>query len=228
MPDTSSHDATRPDDLHTMTVRELETRIAAAGVLISHRQILRHCEGGTFDAKKLPATNNIKEWFIAPASVEKGIADIKTLQEQRARRDASRRVTSDSEGLEKGLNKDADTSGHDTPRRDASQKENQDGGGASRSDVTRHVATDFDMLIEHPYVKRLEREVDEYKTELKEQRQRTEQLLIDARKDFVTLAQNSQVAQSQTLADFFLKAREWMLGRGSEIDGSKISDTSTP
>ena len=228
MPDTSSHDATRPDDLHTMTVRQLETLIAAAGVLISHRQILRHCEGGTFDAKKLPATNNIKEWFIAPASVEKGIADIKTLQEQRARRDASRRVTSDNEGLEKGLNRDADTSGHDTTRPDVSQKENQDGGGTSRSDVTRHVATDFDMLIEHPYVKRLEREVDEYKTELKEQRQRTEQLLIDARKDFVTLAQNSQVAQSQTLADFFLKAREWMLGRGSEIDGSKVSDATTP
>lgn len=229
MPDTSGHDATRPDNLHTMTVRELEARIAAAGVLISHRQILRHCEGGTFDAKKLPATNNIKEWFIAPASVEKGIADIKTLQEQRARRDASRRVTSDTDGLEKGLNKDTDTSGHDTPRPDMSQREKtQDDRGTSRSDVTRHVVTDFDMLIEHPYVKRLEREVDEYKTELKEQRQRTEQLLIDARKDFVTLAQNSQVAQSQTLADFFLKAREWMLGRGGEIDGSKVSNTTTP
>jgi hypothetical protein len=228
MPDTSGHDATRPDNLHTMTVRELEARIAAAGVLISHRQILRHCEGGTFDAKKLPATNNIKEWFIAPASVEKGIADIKTLQEQRARRDASRRVTSDTNGLERGLNKDTATSGHDTPRPDMSQKETQHDGGASQSAVTRHVATDFDILIEHPYVKRLEREVDEYKTELKEQRQRTEQLLIDARKDFVTLAQNSQVAQSQTLADFFLKAREWMLGRGSEIDGHKVSDVTTP
>src|SRR3977135_4446348 len=116
MPDTSGHDATRPDSLHTMTVQELEARIATAGVLISHRQILRHCEGGTFDAKKLPATNNIKEWFIAPASVEKGIDDIKTLQEQRSRRDVSRRVTSDSDGLEKSLNKDPDTSSHDATR----------------------------------------------------------------------------------------------------------------
>ena len=95
MPDTSGHVATRRDALHTLTLRDLEAQLAAAGVLISRRQLIRHCEGGTFDAKKLPATNNIQEWFCAPASVEKGIADIKTLQEQRARRDTSRRDMSD-------------------------------------------------------------------------------------------------------------------------------------
>src|SRR5262245_31843326 len=100
MPDTSGHVATDRDMLHTVTLRELEQQVANAGVLISHRQLMRHCAAGTFDAKKLPATNNVEEWLIAPASIEKGIADIKTLQEQRARRDASRRDTSGHDVLE--------------------------------------------------------------------------------------------------------------------------------
>ncbi|MEQ1673169.1 MAG: hypothetical protein ABL893_20150, partial [Hyphomicrobium sp.] len=90
MPDTSSHDLPQYDERHTIPVRELEVRLAAEGVLMSRRQITRHCEGGTFDAKKLPAANNVLEWFVAPASIDKGIADIQTLQELRARRDASR------------------------------------------------------------------------------------------------------------------------------------------
>src|SRR5262249_1046359 len=79
----AGHDGTDPDNLHTMTLSELEERVAAAGVLISRRQLMRHCEAQTFDAKRLPAVNNVEQWFIAPASVEKGIADIKTLQELR-------------------------------------------------------------------------------------------------------------------------------------------------
>ena len=89
MPDTSGHDATRRDNLHTMSVRQLEAAIAAAGIVMSHRQLIRHCKAGTFDAVKLPAANNVEEWFVAPASLEKGIADIKVLQEHRARRVAS-------------------------------------------------------------------------------------------------------------------------------------------
>jgi hypothetical protein len=97
MPDTSGHDATRPDNLHTMSARELEAKIAAAGLVMSYRQVIRHCKAGTFDAVKLPAANNIEHWFIAPASVEKGIADIRALQEQRVRHDATRHDVSDSD-----------------------------------------------------------------------------------------------------------------------------------
>jgi hypothetical protein len=67
MSDMSGHDATERDTLHTLTLRDLEALVAAAGVLISRRQLMRHCEAGTFDAQKLPATNNVLEWFIAPA-----------------------------------------------------------------------------------------------------------------------------------------------------------------
>src|SRR5262245_31251521 len=116
MPDMTGHDATRPDELHTMTLSELEARVAAAGVLISRRQLMRHCEEGTFEAKKLPAVNNLPQWFIAPASVEKGIADIKTLQEQRARRDPSRPVMTGHDGLVKPQLNKAVMTGHDASR----------------------------------------------------------------------------------------------------------------
>src|SRR5690242_19453509 len=96
MSDTSGHSAASPDELHTLSLAELEALAAAAGVLIPRRQLMRHCEAGTFEAKKLPALNNQMHWFVAPHSVEKGIADIKTLQEHRARRDASRPDTSSS------------------------------------------------------------------------------------------------------------------------------------
>src|ERR1700704_4608992 len=97
MLDTSSHDATRRDDLHTIPLSELEAKIMQAGIVMSRRQIMRHCKAGTFDAQKLPATNNVEEWFIAPAPVKKCLADIKTLQALRSRRDATRRDTADDE-----------------------------------------------------------------------------------------------------------------------------------
>jgi hypothetical protein len=148
--DESRHDATQRDELHTMTVRELEAIIVAAGILISHRQILRHCKAGTFDAKKLPATNNVEEWFIAPGSVDKGIADIKTLQEHRARRDATRPVTTEPGALERTGNFDSDGSSHDALRRvmtggetivdKVSQRQDEARPGPTGPDMVRQVA----------------------------------------------------------------------------------------
>src|SRR5258708_6270797 len=123
MLDTSGHVATRRDDLHTMTLKELEASIIGAGIVMSRRQIMRHCKAGTFDAQKLPAVNNVEEWFIAPASVEKGIADIRTLQALRSRRDATRRDMSDEHDPKKDNERSTDTSGHDVTRPDASQND---------------------------------------------------------------------------------------------------------
>src|ERR1700730_1870248 len=139
MDNTSGHDATRRDDLHTMTLKELEAKIIQAGIVMSRRQIMRHCKAGTFDAQKLPATNNVEEWFIAPDSVEKGIADIKTLQALRSRRDATRRDTSDDDVVETALKMNTDTSGHDASRRDVSENGTKDDRGAAQPDTTRYV-----------------------------------------------------------------------------------------
>jgi hypothetical protein len=137
-PDTSDHDATQPDTLHTMTLSELEQAAAAAGVLISRRQLMRHCASGTFDAKKLPAVNNIEEWFIAPASVEKGFADIKTLQEQRARRDATRPDMSGHDGVDKPESNRQDMSGHDATRPDMTGGVAPEKSNISKPDTSGH------------------------------------------------------------------------------------------
>jgi hypothetical protein len=136
MPDTSRHDAPHYDDLHTMTLNELAASIAAAGIAMSRRQIMRHCKAGTFDAKKLPATNNIEEWFIVPASVEKGIADIKTLKELRARRDATRPAVSDHTKSDAAQ---SDMDGHDATHRDASKLQTQDDREETAPDASRYV-----------------------------------------------------------------------------------------
>src|SRR5450631_3917426 len=136
MPDTTGHDATRRDDLHTITVRELEAKLTAAGIVMSRRQILRHCSAGTFDAQKLPAANNIEEWFIAPASVEKGIADIKVLHEHRARRDATRHDMTDDGAIQPTQQTNADTTGHDATRHDMTNKEHTSSADTTHQDTS--------------------------------------------------------------------------------------------
>ena len=226
MPDMSSHDATRREELHTMTISELEAKIAASGVLISRRQILRHCASGTFDAKKLPATNNIDEWFIAPASVEKGIADIKTLQEQRARREASRRVASGHDQVETSTQSDTVASGHDTSRLDVTEKQSVGKLAETRPDMSRHVASDMD-IYEHPYVQRLEAQVDKLEKKYDDQIRRTEEIQINSQKQILELQRMTAIGQSQTLADFMLKAKDWLLGQGSEPEKRDASSSTT-
>ena len=62
--DTSRHDATPYDPLrHTLTVREVELQLSAAGVGRTPRTIQRLCDNRVFDAAQLGGNG---EWFIAP------------------------------------------------------------------------------------------------------------------------------------------------------------------
>ncbi len=211
MPDTSGHDQTQPDELHTVPIDELEQRVAAAGVLISRRQLLRHCEGGTFVAKKLPAFNNQKHWFVSPASIEKGIADIKTLQEHRARRDASRPDASRHDGVG---SPDPDVFSNVPSKPAASDKKISQEENLTDTVVSGHVATNLD-IFEHPYVKKLESQVEKWEGKYHEQVRRTEEIQVNNQKALIELQRMTAVGQSQTLADFMLKAKEWVLGQGS-------------
>ena len=216
MPDTSGHDATRRDNLHIMSVRQLEAAIAAAGIVMSHRQLIRHCKAGTFDAVKLPAANNVEEWFVAPASLEKGIADIKVLQEHRARRVGSGQDMTDNDAPTIAKQTDADASGRDATRQDSSDTPIRDEKDATRRDTSRQVTpTDADVY-EHPYVKRLEAQVDKLEKKLDDQVRRTEEIQLRGQEKLLELQRMTAVGQSQTLADFMLKAKDWMLGTGSE------------
>jgi hypothetical protein len=217
MPDTSGHDATRRDDIHTITVKELEARIIQAGIVMSHRQILRHCKAGTFEAQKLPAANNIEEWFIAPASVDKGIADIKTLQALRSRRDTSRRDMSVADDVEEGPKIKSDMSSHDATRHDVPQTEVSHENIETQPVMSRHVAPEMD-IYEHPYVKRLEERNEKLEAKYEAQVRRTEDIQMKSQQQIIELQRMTAIGQSQTLADFMLKAKEWILGQGSEVE----------
>lgn len=171
MSDMSSHDALQHDELHTMTLNQLVASVAAAGIVMSRRQIMRHCKAGTFDAQKLPATNNVEEWFIAPASVEKGIADIKTLQALRSRRDATGPARSESIILDKSNH---DMPGHDATRQAMSQSERQDDRGETEPATSRYVA-----LLEHDneFLREQVKKKDEQITDLSKRFGETQTLL---------------------------------------------------
>ena len=217
----SGHDAPQRDDLHTMTLTELETRVAAAGVLISRRQLMRHCEAGTFDAKRLPAVNNLEQWFIAPGSIEKGIADIKTLQEQRARRDATRHDMADRDRPDKSISDEQDTTGRDATQLVMTASQNKD---QTPPDVSRHVATDLD-IFGHPYVKKLEAQVEKWEGKFQDQVRRTEDIQLKAAEQLLELQRMTAVGQSQTLADFMLKAKDFILGAGPAAENREVRDT---
>jgi hypothetical protein len=186
MSDTSGHDATRRD-LHTINIRGLEALVNQAGIVMSRRQLIRHCKSGTFDAIKLPAANNVEEWFVAPASVEKGIADIKVLQEHRARRDASVHDMTDHETSAIPKQANTDMSGRDVTGQDTSAGQRSDEISPTGSDVSRHDAPPDTGIYEHPYVKRLEAQVDKWEGKYLEQVRRTEDIQRDHRKELIEL-----------------------------------------
>lgn len=228
MSDPSSHDETRPDaQVHTVPLAELEAIIVKAGIVMSRRQITRHCESGTFDAVKLPAVNNIEHWYVAPASIEKGIADIKAL---RALRDSHVETRPDVTGHDtrpvqpnEPLNDDPVMSGHDETRPDVTKKEPSDDGGQTHLDTSRRVET-LD-IFEHPYVKRLEAQVEKWEGKYHDQVRRTEEIQMKSTQQILELQRMTAIGQSETLADFMLKAKDWILGQGSEMpDKSASSD----
>jgi hypothetical protein len=72
----------------------------------------------------------------------------------------------------------------------------------------RPIATSTDLAIfEHPYVKRLESEVDDLKSKYEKQVRRTEDILEDANKRLVEMAQAGQIAGSKTLAEYLIAAK---------------------
>jgi hypothetical protein len=214
MEDTSGHVATRRDEVHTISLAELEAEIHRAGIIMSRRQLSRHCKAGTFDAIKLPAANNVENWYVAAGSIEKGIADIKALRALRDSHVATRRDMTDHVAPTEPLNDNPDMSRHDETRRDMSHQEISHEGGETRPDTSRHVATDD--IFEHPYVKKLEAQVEKWEGKYHDQVRRTEDIQMKGTQQIIELQRMTAIGQSETLADFMLKAKDWILGQGME------------
>ena len=206
--DTSRHDATPYDPLrHTLTVHEVELQLSAAGVGRTPRTIQRLCENNVFDAARLGGNN---EWFIAPDSVPKVIADLRAHDDLRARRVATLRDASRHVVPEQTLNTENDTSRHDATQLDMAEAENIDKRASTPGDTSRRVATDHD-IYEHPYVKKLEDRVDKLEAKYEAQVRRTEEIQIQSQEKILELQRMTTIGQSKQLGDFLLQAKEWLI-----------------
>lgn len=215
MTDTASHDALQPVAVaarHTMTVREVEAELIKANVHRSHRTILRLCQSGAFDAIKIPAPSG-DEWYVSPVSVPKVIGDLQQMDEQRARRGAPQLVMSfdDAPGVP-DYSKTV-MPGHDAPRpvmTVAPDNPTRPTQGAT----ARHTAPDVD-IYEHPYVRQLEERASRFEKKYDDLVLRNEEREARRDKDMIELQRMITVGQSETLANFMLKAKDLILGTGA-------------
>jgi hypothetical protein len=185
--DLSRQVATSPDSDFTLTIEEAVERYARAGLPRTPRSIQRYCAKGHLECRRIETAFGEK-YLIAPASVDKHIAYIEEVRPVATGRDEPRHAATTV----------APEESHDEqPKKPA-----------TTADLSRHVATTSDMAIfEHPYVKRLEAEVDEFKSKYEKQVRRTEDILEDANKRLVEMAQAGQIAGSKTLAEYLIAAK---------------------
>lgn len=134
---------------------------------------------------------------------------------------------SDLQNGSTSIETEPDTARHGAPKPDTVAGENNEKGSGTLPDVARHAWTEPD-IYHHPYVKKLEERVEKAEARYEAQVHRTEEIQIRSQNALIELQRMVAVGQSQTLADFMLKAREWVLGandadkkeEGSRVDNS--------
>jgi hypothetical protein len=146
----------------------------------------KYCARGDLECRKVETPSG-ERYIITPESVDRHIAYIKETSDAAGRAPAR----PDEPGRPSEV------------KQDAIVKE-----GAAEPVQPRPAAAATDLAIfEHPYVQRLEREVDELKSKYEKQVRRTEDILEDANKRLVEMAQAGQIAGSKTLAEYLLAAK---------------------
>src|SRR5947207_5413947 len=103
-----------------------------------------------------------------------------------------------------------------------SQEEISRASDETRPGTSRHVV-DLD-IFEHPYVKRLENQVEKWEGKYQDQVRRTEEIQMKSTQQILELQRMTAIGQSETLADFMLKAKEWVLGPSS-VSAEKMGTT---
>ena len=185
MPDAPTRPAAPLDEsAYTVSIDEAADRYAAAGLPRPIRRLQKYCARGDLECRKVETASGEK-YLITPESIERHIAYIEeTSGRAQARPGAAERTSKTSqETVLKG-----DASDHAPTRPDASH------------------SLDLE-IFEHPYVKRLEKEVDEYKGKFENQVRVTVQVLEKANAQLIELQQANAIASSETLAKYMLNAR---------------------
>src|SRR5438045_3165020 len=128
MSDTAGHGAPQHDSdglRHTVSLREVEAQLSAAGVPRSHRHVVRLCKSGALDAAKRPGGSG-DEWYVAAQSVPKVIGDLRAIEEARARHSAPEHAASNHVSPEKPNNADTDTARRSAPQPAMSEAVNKE------------------------------------------------------------------------------------------------------
>ena len=227
--DIARHVAPLPDDVrHSLTVRDVEKLFAEAGIQRSHRHVLRLCQSAMLDAVKISGPSG-EEWYVAPASVPKAIGDLKQIDAQRARRSTTEPATTDRVVSEINNEINSATAGHGVTEPDVSVAKIEGDNTATQRDMARHGRTDTGIdIFEHPYVKKLEDRVERLEEKYEAQVRRTEEIQIKGTQQLLELQRMTAVGQSQTLADFMLKARDWVLGQNTEAEKREVDTPANP
>lgn len=215
--DMSRQDATSPDSEYSLTVEDAAEIYKQAGYRRTPRTIQRYCKLGHLVWRPVDTRFGNEKFLITPGSVATHIAYLKEVGADPTGRDVSRHGATGEAAEHSG-----DEPRHEAPTSpDVSRpvatpvvEEIKDDEPrqphATERDVSRQVASDLD-IFEHPYVKRLEREVEKWEGKFEEQVRRTQKVLEDANANLINLQQAAAVAQSETLADFLLKAGQRFL-----------------
>jgi transposase len=171
---------------YTLTIDDAADRYDAAGFPRPTRRLQKYCARGDLECRKIE-TSFGERYLITAESVDRHIAYIKETADAAgrapARPAAPGRLSERKEEIP--IVEDAP---EPAPPRPA----------ASSSDLT---------IFEHPYVKRLEAEVDEFKGKYEKQVRRTEEIQEAANLRLVEMAQAGQIAGSKTLAEYLLAAK---------------------
>ena len=184
-----------PEQEFALTVDEVAELYAQAGLARPIRRIQKYCARGDLDCRKVETLSGEK-YLITPISVERHIALIAQTQGTSGRDQAR-------PGTSPGAEEQSDETDAEEP--------------APSGAPTRPAAPVSDISIfEHPYVKRLEREVEEFKGKFEGQVRRTEQVLESANRNLIELAQANAIAQSETLAKYMLATSTGKSASGKE------------
>ncbi|KAB2938278.1 MAG: hypothetical protein K8F92_16685 [Hyphomicrobium sp.] len=202
----------------TLPLDDVMQRFSEAGIGRSRRSLIRYCQSGLLDGTKAD-TETGPTWFVTEASVERAIQQ---LSDMIALTDAARHGGHElAEARHDGVHILApphhDEARHGPPVADAGVVAEAVIPDATEPAVARRSTPEHD-IYEHPYVKRLEDRVEKLEAKYEAQVRRTEEIQLKGQAQLLELQRMTAVGQSQTLADFMLKAKDWMLGRGSEAE----------
>jgi len=182
-PDQPRLGPTEDDNDYSLSLEQVGDLFAEAGFPRDLRTLQRYCRKGRLKARLVEFPYG-ERYLITPQSVERRIAYLKELRLAAADRgEPGPAAATSAEEIAQPIDERPGATSTDPPRPATAE------------------------IFEHPYVKRLEAEVDRLTDRYEKQIRRTEEVMLDANKRLIELQQANAIAQSETLAKYMLELR---------------------